>query len=157
MRGFYMSKQTPREEIEQRIDAIRYFYRVAMNESSKDPVINGLIADIGILLNEVDYWRSEATRLQNTQEIHNTQNDQHAIYRTISIDEEELLYGCPDCETGFEDENQQGISWEIVLHTISNQGISVDIGYIHCSECGVDSPLFAGKETACRNWCIDLK
>ena len=50
-----MNKPNPRQEIEERIVLIRYTYGILINAESRDAVTDGVLSNIGELINEVDY------------------------------------------------------------------------------------------------------
>jgi len=152
-----MNKPNSRSEIEQRIDLIRLSYEIVSNGESRDAVTDGLLAYIGDLLNEVDYWRAEYQRLQNSQDIYNTPGTQSNQVEDAVVSGENFTYECPHCNAGFEDDNYTGISWICIGCTVNEHGPATSIGFIHCSECGKVSPLYAGKEDAFINWCTEVQ
>jgi len=151
-----MSMPVTRSDAEQRIEMIRFSYELLTNEESRGAVTDGLLANIGELLNEVDYWRTECLRIQSTQDISGIKMNHNNQIENAFINVESITYECPHCNVGYEDEDYTGISWISIGNTTNKQGHTVDIGYIHCSECGKDSPLYAGKDVAELNWCIEI-
>jgi len=151
-----MKKDNSRNDAELRVSLIRERYRILSNENSRDYVTYGLLADIGVLLKEVDYWRAEYTQLQSLHDNHRVENNNHTAVNDSFLNEENVSFECPQCKASLGDNNHDGISWDSVGRMINSDGFSFDIGYIHCSDCGKDSPLYAGKETAFLNWCIEV-
>jgi len=149
-----MDKPNPRIEIEERVALIRRTYGILVNENSRDAVTSGMLANIGELLDEVDYWRAESMRLQNTLDELNNQSDQNNYVENSFIPDPSVSYECPECKVGMAYGKEEGITWDIVGRVINVNGNHSDIGYIHCSVCGKDSPLYASPETAFINWCI---
>jgi hypothetical protein len=151
-----MIKDTSRHEFEQQVSIIRETYRILLNEESRDAITEGLLSNIGVLIDEVDYWRAEYLRLKSLQDNHCIQATQRNQTENIVIREEDIRYECPNCTAGFECNEQTGLSWDSIGQMENERGYTIDIGYIHCSECGKDSPLYAGKEIAIMSWCIEI-
>jgi len=147
-----MNKQANRDDIENQVDLIRYIHNIAINAESRDVIADGLMAHIGILLNEVDYWRSEYDRVVSFNIVNSNGNIPHDETPAIIG---EVTFICPHCEASYENENLSGLSWIKVGGISNEQGYSDDIGYVHCSNCGKDSPLYSSEETAFLNWCIE--
>jgi len=152
-----MNKKITRNEIEERINLIRETHRILSSENSRDDITDGLLGHIGLLLDEVDYWRSEYMRVQNLRDTHGSPGYLAAPVDNVVLNDENISYECPNCGESIADDNYDGITWDSVGCMINNGGYTVDIGYVHCSGCGKDSPLYAGKETAFRNWCSEIK
>jgi len=146
-------KPNPRAEIEDRIHLIRETHRILSDSESRDAVTDGMLSHIGELLNEVDYWRSEYQRLQENQGMLPLRVE---VFEDYSLSESSADFECPECKAGLEEDDCSGFSWISIVRFNNEQIGSVDIGYVHCSECGTDSPLFASKETAYKSYLVEL-
>jgi len=148
-------KSDPRAEIEDRIFVIRETHRILLNSESRDAVTDGMLANIGELLNEVDYWRSEHDRINRAYENQSSQINQDLQYDDIAIANRNSIFRCPTCNRSYEQYGRGGISWVCLGRMKNEQGRFVDVGYVKCSECGKISPLYIGKESAYYSWCIE--
>ena len=63
-------------------------------------------------------------------------------------------YLCPRCNADYENDKFSGLSWTDVGLTVNDCGNMKNIGYLHCSECGANSPLYVCKEYAENGWCV---
>jgi len=152
-----MNNPNSRSEIEQHISLIRLSYQILSNGESRDAGTDGLLAYIGDLLNEVEYWRAEYQRLLNLQDKHSTWGTQRNQVEDVVVSGDNFTYECPHCNAGYEDEEYPGISWICIGSTISEQDHAASIGYIRCFGCGKASPLYAEEEDAYINWCTEVQ
>ena len=147
-----MRKPTQRELMDDRIERIRFTHSLSISFKSDNNVINALLSDIGVLLDELTFWRSEYNRILNVHNENTSVRDENIDTNNTNVPER-INYSCPRCDSHYTDGECEGLSWIDVGLEANERGSITNIGYMHCSYCGVDSPLYSCKEYAEESWC----
>ena len=147
-----MKKPTQRELMDDRIERIRLTHSFATSLESDNNVVNALLSDIGVLLDELTFWRSEYNRILNTHNDNTSIRNDNIDFNNTHVSEK-IIYLCPRCDSHYTDDEYQGLSWIDIGLEANERGSITNIGYMHCSNCGVDSPLYSCKEFAEDSWC----
>ena len=125
----------------------------------------------GLLMATLDDAIVMASEMQSYKfQTHNARDDNEVMNET-NIDSvgtpaaEGLMssmysYLCPRCNADYANEEYSGLTWinaGVIIDTkiaYNEYGRLNNIGYLHCSECGASSPLYACKEHAEDDWCV---